>query len=701
MKKTLLFIAFIAFATSYTFAQGLIISEVADGTGAGGYPKYVEITNTTDASIDLNGYKVNLYANGGESPSTSYTFSEEFVLPSEASVVLTNIDNVSDDQKWSDYNLVDPQYVVYSTSMNSNGDDVYELVSPDGTAIDVYGVIGDDGTGEDWEFLDSYSYRKSTIHSPNTTFDINEWYIAGANFLDDKAADLSPYLTPGTHELTVSTGTIDLTAPNSGSYQNDGDIVHITWTSSDVDSVLVYARMEGLTEPFLITEESAVLASLGMFDLPIPADAEEGNYKFILKDKDDPLVADSSDNFIFVQDVVFAGLDDEYPFYPENGAVDVPTDLFTGRLEMHFQESVQTGTGNIVIKKYSDDSVVETFDVTDASQVTVNPDEPYTIWIYLSSNLDANTQYYVEVDAGAIKDNAGTPNEFSGFSGNAIWSFTTGAGTSEVTIYDIQYTTDVSGDSPYWGQSVKTGGVVMATSSYGYYIQDDDKSWCGLYVYDSGAAVAVGDEITVTGTVDEYNNLTELKDITSTTIISSGNVLFDPIVIIIGDYGEAYESVLVKVENVTCSDPDLGYGEWEITDGTNSGRVDDMWYAYTPVQDEKFTSIAGVMNYNYGNFKLEPRDASDIVSVPTRISSVDDAGLVVGPNPVGSEIRISANTSIADVQVINLVGEVMDVETVGAAGMVNVATDGLANGLYLVKVTFTDGTVKTKGIIKR
>ena len=89
------------------------------------------------------------------------------------------------------------------------------------------------------------------------------------------------------------------------------------------------------------------------------------------------------------------------------------------------------------------------------------------------------------------------------------------------------------------------------------------------------------------------------------------------------------------------------------------------------------------------------------VSAPTRIRNIDDAGLVVGPNPVSSEIRISANTSIADVQVINLVGEVMDVETFGAAGRVNVATDGLANGLYLVKVTFTDGTVKTKRIIKR
>jgi hypothetical protein len=706
MKKVLLFIALIAFVTNYTFAQGLIISEVVDGTGSGGYPKYVEITNATDASIDLNGYKINKFVNAKTTSTLAYEFTEEFILPAKASVIVTNIDNETDGQLWTDFTLTAPTYAIYgATNVNCNGNDTYELVDASDNRIDIYGTI-EDGTGKDWEYLDSYSYRKSAVHNPNATFDVNEWFVAGANVLDDKSADLSPYLTPGTHTLTTSTGTIDLTAPNSGSYQN-GDVVHITWTSSDVDSVLLYARMEGNEELFLITEESAILASLGMFDLPIPADAEEGNYKFILKDKDDPSVADSSDNFIFVEDVVFAGLDDEYPFYPENGAVDVPTDLFSGRLKINFQENVQTGTGNIVLKKFSDDSVVETFDVTNAAHVMVSTDDPYTIWIYISSNLDPNTQFYVEVDAGAIKDNAGTPNEFAGFTGNATWTFTTGAFDSFTSIYDIQYTTDPSGDSPHAGEVVKTSGIVMhkyyKSGAYkGFYIQEAAGDWSGIYVYDpDNDDVNIGDEVNVGGTIKEYYGYTQIQDVTFKEVISSSNTLYNPVVVTLAQLIEPYESVLVTVESISCSNPDLGYGEWELTDGTDQSRVDDMFYKYTPVQDEQFTSITGIFVYNYSNFKIEPRDASDIVSAPTRISNVDDAGLVVGPNPVSSEIRISANTSIADVQVINLVGEVMDVETFGAAGRVNVATDGLANGLYLVKVTFTDGTVKTKRIIKR
>ena len=41
-----------------------------------------------------------------------------------------------------------------------------------------------------------------------------------------------------------------------------------------------------------------------------------------------------------------------------------------------------------------------------------------------------------------------------------------------VAVYDIQYTADPGGDSPYAGQTVTTRGVVSLVSSSGYVIQD-------------------------------------------------------------------------------------------------------------------------------------------------------------------------------------------------------------------------------------
>ena len=85
-----------------------------------------------------------------------------------------------------------------------------------------------------------------------------------------------------------------------------------------------------------------------------------------------------------------------------------------------FSESIQKGTGNIVIKKISDNSTVETIDVT-SSLATVSGN---TLTIDPTAPLDGATAYYVEIDATAIKDLADTPNFFAGITGNTTWNFT-------------------------------------------------------------------------------------------------------------------------------------------------------------------------------------------------------------------------------------------------------------------------------------
>ena len=672
MKKVLLFIFLGFFSFGVIMAQNILLNGDLEGwddvntpTGwafANGITQETTIIHGGSSSAKHEGGKENLAQTVAVTPGVAYKISLWYYVESG---------DGTDARIWS----------YWKNSGTSLGDNADELRGPNNSYFKT------DLKNPAWAKYEVILVAPATANE--LYFEVRI-YSGAVVYWDDLVVE--PY---------VSTGSIDLTAPNSGSYTNNGDVVNITWTSSEVDSVLLYARMEDLAEPFLITEESAILASLRAFDLPIPMDAEEGNYKFIIVDKDDPTVADSSDNFIFVKDVLFAGLDD-YPFSPENGATGVPTDLFTGRLEMHFRERVQTNTGNIYLKKFSDNSVVETFDVTDPSQVVVDTEEGYNVNIYISSDLDPDTKYYVEVEAGAIIDRAGTPNEFAGFTGNSTWSFTTGSGASYVSIYNIQYTTDSSGDSPYIGNTVRTEGIVMAKTKYGYYLQEGSADWSGIFVYDSNnSGIVVGDELRIGGTVDEYKNFTQIKDIIFKTVLSSGNTLYAPVTIGLSQLGEPYESVLVMVETISCSNPDLGHGEWEITDQTTTDIVDDLFYAYTPQQDEEFTSVTGILNYSYGAFKLEPRDADDIVAVPTRIRNVDNAGFGVGPNPVGNEIRISADKPIADVQVVNVVGEVMDVEFGGASSNVIVATEGLANGLYLVKVTFTDGTVRIQKVIKR
>jgi Ca2+-binding RTX toxin-like protein len=101
-----------------------------------------------------------------------------------------------------------------------------------------------------------------------------------------------------------------------------------------------------------------------------------------------------------------------------------PADNATGvgvadNLVINFSEAIQKGTGNLVIKKLSDNSVVETIAATadnitvSGSQMTINP----------TADLGKGTDYYVEIANGAIQDIAG--NNYAGITGNSTWNFTT------------------------------------------------------------------------------------------------------------------------------------------------------------------------------------------------------------------------------------------------------------------------------------
>ena len=102
---------------------------------------------------------------------------------------------------------------------------------------------------------------------------------------------------------------------------------------------------------------------------------------------------------------------------PANNATNVSINT---SLQIVFNENVKKGTGNIVIKKLSDNSIVQTIDVTTTAVTITNATATVTI-----NTLASSTGYYVEIDNGAIQDIAG--NNFAGITGSSTWSFTTAA----------------------------------------------------------------------------------------------------------------------------------------------------------------------------------------------------------------------------------------------------------------------------------
>ncbi len=238
------------------------------------------------------------------------------------------------------------------------------------------------------------------------------------------------------------------------------------------------------------------------------------------------------------------------------------------------------------------------------------------------------------------------------------------------SIHDIQGAGHIS---PLNGMAVSgVAGIVTAMRSNGFYMQEpnpdsDAATSEGIFVFTGAApSVAVGDSVSVGGTVTEFRpggsastNLTT-TEITSPTItvVSSGNPLPAPTVIGTGgrlpptavieddatgdvetsgvfdpatdgiDFYESFEGMLVQINNAVVVGPTTVFGEIAVLgdDGANAGlrsgrggivvgaadfNPERIILADTLVPlpqanvgDHFAEPIVGVLDYSFGNFKV-------------------------------------------------------------------------------------------------
>ena len=220
--------------------------------------------------------------------------------------------------------------------------------------------------------------------------------------------------------------------------------------------------------------------------------------------------------------------------------------------------------------------------------------------------------------------------------------------STTTAIYDIQYVEDPATNdaSPLASQEVTISGVVTAEfwdndDNRFMNVQDDNGPWSGIvcfnydgwdsfdFVDDNGASVsapAEGDSVTITATVVEYYGLTELIDPTEAIVHGPANNAIEPTVLTTAEMGESYEGCLIKIEDVSVSNSDLGDGEWEMSDASGTGVCDVKWpHYYFPEEGQNLSSVVGILDYNWNEFKLQPRLARDVVEAvgdPVRIQRI-------------------------------------------------------------------------------
>ena len=263
-------------------------------------------------------------------------------------------------------------------------------------------------------------------------------------------------------------------------------------------------------------------------------------------------------------------------------------------------------------------------------------------------------------------------------------------GIDTVSIYDIQFNNNTNGASNYEGSQVYTGGIVTAVrDDSSFYLTSGSGAWSGVYVYSNDYLLYEGDSVVLDAEVDEYYELTELKNVANLQVISSGNIFSPNYCNTAAADSEEFEGCFVEVSNAICNNDNAGFGEWIVNDGSGDLIIDDLFYAFTPILNQSYT-VSGVITFSYGAFKLLPRNGSDVAGFIS-VNETTENVFYMFPNPLSqSNLNITLQNN-SNVSLFNLSGQLIKTYQL-KSGNNSVNLDFLNKGLYMIKCnskTFT------------
>ncbi len=279
------------------------------------------------------------------------------------------------------------------------------------------------------------------------------------------------------------------------------------------------------------------------------------------------------------------------------------------------------------------------------STAVLDATDPTLVHLTLTANMP--TQLYMTLTVFDVQNTTGipmTPQDVSFWGGINTVAFVNSPG--------------VDGNSLLDQQVVTFKGVLSAKlENRAYFTDEAGGDYSGIEVYCPAIIddLEIGDLYIIGDFLSEYYGMTSITyPFYYSELVSSGNTPPAPPVIgISGVDMELYECQLVMVDDVTVATFPTweSYGEWwvyyprgdSLKVGEN-GEVSE--YNYNPVIGD-IIDLSGVLRYTYDEFKVYPRDDSDIVIVfdnpPTDVLPVG-ASVMLGqnfPNPFNPSTKIS------------------------------------------------------------
>ena len=273
----------------------------------------------------------------------------------------------------------------------------------DGTKMFVSGYAGDDvneyslSTGWDVStasFVDSFDVSKQDIQPRGLAFstDGTKMFISGAvgNTIE---------------EYTLSTGFDVSTSSHTDTMDVSGYDIHARGVTFNDDGTSMFYHGQQNDEIYDFSLSTAWDLSTNTYNDSISLPSfDTGAEAIVFNNDGTKLFVSGNDDNTIDEYTVSTGFEliNTAPTLssstPADGATGVAVDA---NIVLTFSETVDVESGNIVIKKSSDDSTVETIDVTGSkvtgtgtTEITINP----------STTLDGETGYYITIAATAFDD---------------------------------------------------------------------------------------------------------------------------------------------------------------------------------------------------------------------------------------------------------------------------------------------------------
>ena len=199
------------------------------------------------------------------------------------------------------------------------------------------------------------------------------------------------------------------------------------------------------------------------------------------------------------------------------------------------------------------------------------------------------------------------------------------------TIYDIQQ------GNIGMGTMVEVSGVVVTgLSSNGFWAQDPRSGpysgiWCfvGQNWRENLPNVLIGSVVTVSGVVEEFFELTQINAVDVGSVQPTGTAAVPEATLapleelrVSSPEAEKWEGVLVSTGEVSVRSPyDEGTNTFHVgVPGVEvEVRVGHTMYRFPPTLDDQltagdtFTTVRGPLNFVFGEYQIEPRNAADLV----------------------------------------------------------------------------------------